>query len=187
MYYVFPYYTVWPRGPPQDTLKTDGGGLGHNPAPIELAPRRVQTHPAELTETAGQSRAVPLTEISALVRREASDCLGVGADTVVLLRDLPRDGAMVSGVLPPVGSGHLVIAPAHAPDASIRRAILHLRPKRVILYGHRPGSWRPDQILARWRIRYPRIDFWSTAVHGGIMIDFRRSGLRVTPTVKEAD
>lgn len=122
---------------------------------------------------------------SASGRKVWSDCIGVGADTVVLLRDLPRDGSRVSGVLPPVGTGHLVVVPAHAADASIRQAITHLDPRQVILYGKRPGSWRPDQTLARWRIRYPQIDFWSTAVHGGIMIDLGRSGLRVTPTVKE--
>jgi ComEC/Rec2-related protein len=118
-------------------------------------------------------------------RRCWADRIAFAADTLVLIRDLSAPTAESISRRFVLGSGHFAILPAGARDRHLRTVIDALKPSRVLLYGRGSRSRFPDQRLAFWRLRYPETTFWSSDVHGGVVIDIHPSGIRITPTIPE--
>jgi hypothetical protein len=53
----------------------------------------------------------------------------------------------------------------------------------VIFYSTNSWIRQPDQWLERWEACFPNMEFWSTALHGGIVLRFSATGITVCPTI----
>jgi competence protein ComEC len=113
-----------------------------------------------------------------------ADLLASSERAVLIFRDVPNIPIenfelQVDSIAPQV-----LVVPAEAETAWLREAILAVAPRTVVLYG-RPGRRRgPAEELAFWRLRYPEIEFLSSAVHGGIRLEWHSFGLSVWPTIE---
>ncbi len=107
-------------------------------------------------------------------------------DTVMCLRDYPTSPPGAAWIDSTLGSGWTIVLPARIPDRLVRRILDRHAPRRVAFFGH-AGVWRdPDQVLELWRMRYPVIEFYSTAVHGCMQIRLGRAGAPILPTMAES-
>jgi competence protein ComEC len=118
-------------------------------------------------------------------RRIWADRLAWGRDTVLCLRDYPTSPPGTTWLDTVLGRGHTIVLPTGTPDRLIRRLLDHFAPRQVVLFGA-AARWRPaDQRLEKWRLRYPRVRFYCTAVHGGVVISLGSDSLKVISTVVE--
>ena len=79
----------------------------------------------------------------------------------------------------------MLILPSNVPVEWIRDVIDTSYPVIVILYGRAQFGRSPEETLDFWRLRFPRIEFYSTAVHGGITLDLVPEKARLITTVPE--
>ena len=171
--------------------RTRWGGGGHGPvlpwfrsAPESLAVAVQSLRAPSGTSITWRSLTAPAVD-SGSGDHVWADRIACGRDTLLLIRDLPASIGPDISSAGTMGPGHLVVVPAAASDGRIRSLIDRLSPAGVVLFGRRPGVRHPDQKLAFWRVRYPGTAFWSTEVHGGIVIEFHGPGWAVVPTISE--
>lgn len=118
-------------------------------------------------------------------RRIWADRFAWGSDTILCVRDYPTSPPGAAWLDTVMGRGHTLVLPTGIPDRLLRHLLDSLGPKQVVLFGA-AAPWRSvDQWLERWRMRYPDVQFYCTAVHGGIVISLGPDFLRITPTVVE--
>jgi hypothetical protein len=102
-------------------------------------------------------------------------------DTLILVRDYPNKFTDLDW-LPRIG-GNLAVLPVRGSHHQIRTLIGRLAPANVIFYGTNSWNRQPDQWLERWEARFPDTEFWSTALHGGIVLRFSATGILIHPTI----
>lgn len=105
---------------------------------------------------------------------------------VLMFRDAPEQPVQdfLSALDRPLRDPILVL-PAQARQSWIREAIDATNPATVVLYGRSRLSRPPVEILDFWRLRYPEIEFYSSGVHGGVIVSLQADTIAVWPTVKE--
>jgi hypothetical protein len=64
-----------------------------------------------------------------------------------------------------------IIIPAQSKIDWVRELIGRARPTNIILYGRSRFGEDPEETLAFWRLRFPEVEFYSSAAHGGIYLD----------------
>ncbi|MBI3873118.1 MAG: ComEC family competence protein [candidate division Zixibacteria bacterium] len=121
------------------------------------------------------------------LRRIWGDRLATAIDTLILIRDLSANvsGPLLERMAADLGAGHTVVAPIDASTAQLRVVIDRLHPTRFIFHGNPHRRQKADQWLDFWRLRYPNVSFYSTPVHGGIILDFHPDGIRACPTLAD--
>ncbi len=76
-----------------------------------------------------------------------------------------------------------IIIPSQAKVGWVREVLDRLRPTSVVLYGRSRFGEDPEETLAFWRLRFPEVEFYSSAEYGGITLDILPGQATLTHTV----
>lgn len=107
--------------------------------------------------------------------------------TVFMIRDVPDFPVVLLTIQLQENRGGLtLILPAQSKPEWTREVVESVNPNRVILYGKSWQSRTPDEALELWRLRFPGISFYSSAVHGGVILDILDGAVPVISTLEES-
>lgn len=113
-----------------------------------------------------------------------ADLLASSGSAVLMFRDVPTIPISSFGLQVDSIDPQVLVVPAEAETAWLREVIAAVAPRKVVLYGRSGRRRGPAEELAFWQLRYPGIGFLSSAVHGGIRLEWQNSGLRILPTIE---
>lgn len=152
--------------------------------------RRLDDVPADQDDNTG-----PLTRPwKRVYSTDESDSLGrprVWADLwrtdsadIFMFRDVPN--VPLTRIFEAVGHtlrAATVILPSQARIDWVREVVDRSKPKNVILYGSPQFRQDPSETVSFWRLRFPEVEFYSTAVNGGLTLEFYPDQVSLVPTV----
>lgn len=117
-------------------------------------------------------------------KRVWADLFSWNSDTIVLVRDYPKSLDNVTCLQSL--RGDLAVLPARGANHRIRNTIESLKPTTIIFYGPNAWAYQPEQWLERWEARFPNVEFWSTMIHGGVILRCGAGGVTICPTIAES-
>jgi ComEC/Rec2-related protein len=106
--------------------------------------------------------------------------------TTLMVRDIPNFPAtQITNALKHRSTSLTLILPAQGRSAWLREVVDSTQPTQVVFYGK---AWRgrtADESLALWRVRYPETIFYSSEIHGGLIVNLITGVQPVHPTIPE--
>ncbi len=106
-------------------------------------------------------------------------------DTIFCLRDYPTSPPGAEWLTQAMASARTIVLPGGLPSRLGATLLARLAPERVILFGGYAQPGHEEQWLERWRAQFPSVQFWSTTLNGGVMIEWRPSSTTIVPTVRD--
>jgi len=113
-----------------------------------------------------------------------ADLWPTDSSDILMIRDLPPMPLhqLLAAARTMLRSATIII-PSQAKVDWIREVIDRSRPTNVVLYGRPRFGQDPAETLAFWRLRFPDVEFYSSAEHGGITLDILPGRVNLTRTV----